>query len=67
MDICAIAIIALPSRIDLPVGHAMIENNNEIRPNRIFAPEESCGAESGEIMNIKIEVRAKMEIQGNKR
>ena len=45
----------------------MMEVNNEIRPNLILASEESCGAESGEIMNIKIEVRAKMEIQGNKR
>ena len=67
VDICAIAIITLPSRNDLPVGHIMMEVNNEIRPNLILASEESCGAESGEIMNIKIEVRAKMEIQGNKR
>ena len=66
MDICAIIIIALPSKNDLPVGHIMIESNNEIKPNLRFASEVSDGAYSGEIMNIKTQLRAKVEIQGNK-
>jgi len=66
VDICAITIIALPSKNDLPVGHIMAENNNEIRPNLIFVSEVNDGADSGEIMNIKTQLRAKVEIQGNK-
>ena len=48
VDICAITIIALPSKNDLPVGHIMAENNNEIRPNLIFVSEVNDGADSGE-------------------
>ena len=67
VDICAITIIALPSISDLPVGQIMIESNNEIRPNLIFASEVIDGADSGKIMKVRMQVRTKMETQGNKR
>jgi late competence protein required for DNA uptake (superfamily II DNA/RNA helicase) len=67
MEICAITIIALPSKNDLPVGQIMIESNNEIRPILIFVSEVSDGADSGKIMKVKMPVRTKVEIHGNKR
>ncbi len=67
VDICAITIIALPSISDLPVGQIMIESNNEIRPNLIFASEVNDGADSGKMMKVIMQVRARVETQGNKR